>query len=333
MLNQLTINNFAIVKFLELDFCHGMTSITGETGAGKSISIDALSLCLGGRAEASMIRPGASKAEISARFSLTNTPAAVAWLTENDLDLDNECILRRIITTEGRSRGYINGNPVPLSQMKSLGQLLVHIHGQHAHQSMLRNDMQLSILDNYAGHKELLRKVKDSCQGWQFLKKELAQLKRSQTERDARKQLLEYQVKELDEFAIAQGEFEELEQEHKKLANSGSLMEESQQSLALLYDGDEANAFSLLQNAVGRLESQADTDPTLTSVCEMLQEAVIQVQESSAQLRDYCDSLEMNPERFSYLDERMGAAMQLARKHQIFPGKAISDPCPTIPGV
>ncbi|MGL5358451.1 MAG: AAA family ATPase, partial [Shewanella sp.] len=138
MLCQLSINNFAIVRFLELDFRPGMTSITGETGAGKSIAIDALGLCLGNRADASSIRPGASKTEVSARFSLTDIPLAKRWLEDNDLDLDDECILRRTISHDGRSRAYINGNPVPLIQLKLLGQLLVGIHGQHAHHAMLK---------------------------------------------------------------------------------------------------------------------------------------------------------------------------------------------------
>ncbi len=318
MLTQLTITNFAIVKFLELELASGMTSITGETGAGKSIAIDALGLCLGDRADASMVRPGAKKAEISARFSLANIPAAQRWLRDNELDNEHgDCILRRTITHEGRSRGYINSIPVPLSQLKNLGQQLVHIHGQHAHQTLLRPEVQMQLLDGYAGHKALLRKVKDSYQGWQFLNKELRHLQQQQAENEAKKQLLEYQVQELDEFALQPGEFEEIEQEHKKLANCGSLMEQCQAGIDILYENDEVNALSLLQMAASRVESEADNDPTLAEICTLLQEAIIQVEEASSQLRNYSEGLEMDPEQFSYLDTRLSQAMQLARKHQV----------------
>ncbi|MCE2593756.1 DNA repair protein RecN [Motilimonas cestriensis] len=319
MLTQLTVTNFAIVKFLELELSGGMTSITGETGAGKSIAIDALGLCLGDRADAHMVRPGAKKAEIIARFSLQHIPAARRWLQDNELENENDCILRRTVTHEGRSRGYINGIPVPLSQLKNLGQLLVHIHGQHAHQTLLRPDVQMQLLDGYAGHKALLRKVKDNYQGWQFLNKELRHLQQQQAENDARKQLLEYQVQELDEFALQPNEFSEIEQEHKKLANSGTLMEQCQAGLDILYENDEVNALSLLQMSANRVESQADNDPALSEITSILQEAIIQVEEASSQLRNYCESLEMDPEQFNYLDNRLSQAMQLARKHQVSP--------------
>ncbi|MCE0558712.1 MULTISPECIES: DNA repair protein RecN [unclassified Motilimonas] len=319
MLTQLTVTNFAIVKFLELELSGGMTSITGETGAGKSIAIDALGLCLGDRADAHMVRPGAKKAEIIARFSLQHIPAAQRWLQDNELENENDCILRRTVTHEGRSRGYINGIPVPLSQLKNLGQLLVHIHGQHAHQTLLRPDVQMQLLDGYAGHKALLRKVKDNYQGWQFLNKELRHLQQQQAENEARKQLLEYQVQELDEFALQPNEFEEIEQEHKKLANSGTLMEQCQAGLDILYENDEVNALSLLQMSANRVESQADNDPALSEITSILQEAIIQVEEASSQLRNYCESLEMDPEQFNYLDNRLSQAMQLARKHQVPP--------------
>ncbi|RJG51663.1 DNA repair protein RecN [Motilimonas pumila] len=319
MLTQLTVSNFAIVKFLELEFAHGMTSITGETGAGKSIAIDALGLCLGDRCDANMVRPGEKKAEITARFNVENIPNALKWLQENALDNDNECIIRRTITQEGRSRAYINSIPVPLSQLKNIGQLLVHIHGQHAHQTLLRSDVQLQLLDQYAGHKALLRKVKDCYQGWHFLKKELNNALALQSEHDARKQLLEYQVQELDDFALQPEEFEQIEQEHKRLANSGTLISESQASLTLLAEGDEVNAISLLQACCSKLEQQADSDESLNAITSILHEAIIQAEEASSELRHYCDSLEMDPEQFQYLDERLGMALQLARKHHVAP--------------
>ncbi|MGL4834634.1 MAG: AAA family ATPase, partial [Shewanella sp.] len=240
MLCQLSINNFAIVRFLELDFRPGMTSITGETGAGKSIAIDALGLCLGNRADASSIRPGANKTEVSARFSLTDIPLAKRWLEDNDLDLDDECILRRTISHDGRSRAYINGNPVPLVQLKLLGQLLVGIHGQHAHHAMLKSEHQLSLLDSYANHRLLLESVSASYQRCKHIEAELQQLITSQQERIARKQLVQYQVEELDEFGLKINEFEEIEQEHKRLANSTELVDNCQASLLLLTDDEDS---------------------------------------------------------------------------------------------
>ncbi len=225
MLCQLSINNFAIVRFLELDFRPGMTSITGETGAGKSIAIDALGLCLGNRADAASVRPGASKTEVSARFSLADVPLAKRWLEDNDLELEDECILRRTIGSDGRSRAYINGNPVPLTQLKALGPLLVGIHGQHAHHAMLKTEQQLYLLDSYANHKLLLDGVSSAYQRYRQIEQELRQLVLSQQERIARKQLLSYQVEELNDFALGEHEFAEIEQEHKRLANSTALIE------------------------------------------------------------------------------------------------------------
>ncbi|TEW44551.1 DNA repair protein RecN [Psychromonas algicola] len=324
MLSQLTVQHFAIVKFLELDFNQGMTTITGETGAGKSIAIDALGLCLGNRADLSMIRQGADKAEVSARFNLSDTPKALEWLRNNDLenslsDNPNECLLRRIITTEGRSRAYINSTPVPSSQLKSLGQLLVNIHGQHAHQSLLRNDTQLAIIDDYASHQPLLQKVKDTYQGCHFLKKQLQQQQLSQQEKQARKQLLEYQIVELDEFALGEDEFAEIEAEHKKLANSGALLESTQVSLNLLSDGEEVDALSLLQKSITLLETQVQHDEQLANIVESLQVAVIQIEEAGYELRQYTEKLELDPEQFQQLEERLSQALTLARKHQVQP--------------
>jgi len=324
MLSQLTVQHFAIVKFLELDFKEGMTTITGETGAGKSIAIDALGLCLGNRADLSMIRQGADKAEVSARFNLIDTPKAIEWLRNNDLenslsDNPNECLLRRIITVEGRSRAYINSTPVPSSQLKSLGQLLVNIHGQHAHQSLLRSDTQLSIIDEYASHQPLLQKVKDTYQGCHFLKKQLHQQQQSQQEKQARKQLLEYQILELDEFALGEDEFSEIESEHKRLANSGALIESTQVSLSLLADGEEVDTLNLLQKSISLLESQVQHDNKLANILDSLQVAVIQIEEASSELRQYSEQLELDPEQFQQLEARLSQALTLSRKHQVQP--------------
>ncbi|MBR9726516.1 DNA repair protein RecN [Shewanella intestini] len=319
MLCQLSINNFAIVRFLELDFKVGMTSITGETGAGKSIAIDALGLCLGNRIDANSVRPGATKAEVSARFVLDDVPLAKRWLEDNDLEMEDDCILRRTISAEGRSRAYINGNPVPVAQLKSLGQLLVGIHGQHAHHAMLKSEHQLTLLDAYANHKMLLDGVSKSYQRTKDIEHNLQQLEQAQHERLARKQLLQYQVEELNEFNLAENEFTEIEQEHKRLANGSELIERCQQTLSLLNDNDDGNVGSLLYQSISIAEGLVDVDPQLSSISDMLNQALIQVQESTSEIESYVSNIELDPQHFEYLDTRLSQAMQLARKHHVSP--------------
>ncbi|QSX32518.1 DNA repair protein RecN [Shewanella avicenniae] len=319
MLCQLSVTNYAIVRFLELDFSAGMTTITGETGAGKSIAIDALGLCLGNRADASAVRPGADKAEVSARFSLADVPLAKRWLEDNDLELDNECILRRTVTADGRSRGYINGNPVPVAQLKLLGNLLIGIHGQHAHHALLRGDQQLVLLDSYAGHNLLLEATTKAYHNLRHAEQQLAELSQSAQERQAKRQLLSYQVEELNEFALGEFEYSELENEHKRLANSTSLVENVQASLMLLSEDDEANLESMLNKVLSLAEELVSYDDKLSSVNNMLNEALIQIQESRSELQHYADNLEIDPEYFAELEARLSKVMQLSRKHHVLP--------------
>lgn len=321
MLTQLTVNNFAIVKFLELDLQPGMTCITGETGAGKSIAIDALGLCLGERAEAAMVRPGNDKTEVSARFLLEDNPQARAWLAGNELESEGECIVRRVVSAEGRSRSYVNGVPVPLTQLRSLGQLLVNVHGQHAHQLLIKPDYQLALLDGYAGHHLLLADVRHHYQHWRQLQNELNRLKAEQQQREARRQLIEYQVQELDEFALQPAEFEAIEEEHQRLANGTELMQECGFCLDLLYDNEETTIAGLLQIAVDRAEGLVNMDARLAPVLGMLNEALIGVQESHSELRGYLDKLELDPERFNELEARLSRAINLARKHHVKPAE------------
>ncbi|MFT5879554.1 MAG: DNA repair protein RecN (Recombination protein N) [Moritella sp.] len=317
MLTQLTIHNFAIVKFLELELKSGMTTVTGETGAGKSIAIDALGLALGSRADASTVRPGAKKAEISASFTIENSSQAHKWLVEHELSNDDECILRRVITAEGRSKGYINGVPVPLQQLKSLAQSLVQVHGQHAHQTLLKPEIQLAILDGYANHIKLLDNVSGSYRAWHALASEEKILLQNQQQRAARQQLLQYQVSELNEFALADGEYSQIEADHKRLANSTELVQECMSSLDILLENDNSSIASLLQTVTNRLENLLDTDPNLKSITDTLQEAVILAEEAGNELRSYTEELEINPEQFEYLDNRLGKTLELARKHQV----------------
>ncbi|WP_342607405.1 DNA repair protein RecN [Vibrio tritonius] len=319
MLAHLSVNNFAIVKSLQLELASGMTTITGETGAGKSIAIDALSLCLGGRAEASIVRQGESKTEVCATFILDNNVNATRWLEDNELLDGKDCILRRIITKEGRSRAFINGSPVPLSQLKSLGQLLINIHGQHAHQQLMKNDYQLTMLDQYAGHTELLKKTRLAYQDWRQANNQLKQLKENSQNNLAQLQLLEYQIKELNELAIAEDEFSELEQEYKRLSNSGDLAINCQKAIELIYEGEEVNALSILQSASSTLVELAELDNSLSTLPNMVSEAMIQLEEANSELRNYLDSIDVDPERMAFVEERYSRIMSLSRKHHVLP--------------
>ena len=318
MLAHLSVNNFAIVKSLQLELSKGMTTITGETGAGKSIAIDALGLCLGGRAEASMVRQGEEKTEVSAAFSLENNINATRWLEDNDLLDGSDCILRRIISKEGRSRAFINGSPVPLSQLKTLGQLLINIHGQHAHHQLMKSEYQMAMLDQYAGHSNQLKSTRNAYQSWRQSDNNLKQLKENSAANLAQKQLLEYQIKELNELSLGEDEYEELEQEHKRLSNSGELASTCQQAIELIYEGEEVNALGILQSANHSLIQLAELDEKLVELPNMLAEAIIQVEEANSELRNYLDNIDVDPARMAYVEERFSKVMSIARKHHVY---------------
>ncbi|WP_165679066.1 AAA family ATPase, partial [Metapseudomonas otitidis] len=217
MLVHLSVHNYAIVEHLDLELEGGMTVITGETGAGKSIMLDALGLTLGDRADSGAVRPGAEKADILASFDLSDIPEARAWLAERDLEIDGPCILRRVITAEGRSRAYINGTPCPQGDLKALGELLIDIHSQHEHQSLLKPDTHRRLLDEFAGASDLARQVQLAAQRWRQTRQELQRLSRNSEEQRARHQLLSYQLEELEQLALGDNELEQLEAEHKTL--------------------------------------------------------------------------------------------------------------------
>ncbi len=322
MLIHLYVKDFAIVESLDLELEPGMTTITGETGAGKSISIDALGLCLGDRAEAGMVRAKAAKAEVAATFNIKDIKHAQQWLNENELNNEespSECIIRRTISQEGRSRASINGVPVPLTQLKAIANYLVNIHGQHAHQLLLKNDYQLDLLDQYAAHQGLLDNTLNAYQYWAMLQNELKKLQQQEQQQADRLQLIEYQVSELDEFALQEDEFEQIEEEHKRLSNTSSLTSESQKCLGMLYENDEHSAYGLLQSITHNLASLNQYDDKLEPIVELLNNANIQLEEASNDLRHYLDSLEVDPSRLVDVEARLSTALDLARKHKVKP--------------
>ena len=318
MLNHITIKNLAVVDSLSLEFNSGLTVLTGETGAGKSILIDALGLVLGDRAEAAAVRFGAERADVVAEFELQDQ-AIKQWLKDNELDdeeASGDCLIRRTINAKGRSRGFINGQPVPLQTLRELGEKLVNIHGQNTHQALLKSDEQRLLLDNFAGISAIRKELNQYYQLWKKKSTEYQKLKQDTAERDAKLDLLRYQVQELDEFELQENEPDSLEEEHKRLSNANRLIGSSQAIYYQLSEND--NSISQqLSHSINELQQLAELDDDLTASLEMLNNALIQVDEASSELRHYQDALELDPERLEWLDQRISGIYDLSRKHQV----------------
>ena len=317
MLMNLQVRDFAIVDKIDIEFEPGMTVLTGETGAGKSILVDALGLVLGERGNAQLVRDGAKRAEFAAEFDVSALPAVAAWLEEQALDLDDDCLLRRVINADGRSRAFVNGNSVPLSQLKAIGELLLDIHGQHFHQSLARREIQRDLLDHFGGLLETRAQVATQYIEWKSLSDRLEELTNAEADRASRLDLLTFQLQELDTLGLESGEIEELNRERQKLQNSGRLAEGASLALNGLFDSDAGNANSLVADALKVIEPLAEIDPALEPVLEMLQGASIQVTEAADTLRRYGDALDMDPARRDWVEERLDAIQAISRKHRI----------------
>ncbi|HEY4542996.1 MAG TPA: DNA repair protein RecN [Noviherbaspirillum sp.] len=318
MLRTLSIRDFVIVDAIELEFAPGFTVFTGETGAGKSILIDALALALGGRADSSVVREGAQRTEISADFAVHSE--AVAWLIENGFEAEEGgVLLRRIIDNAGRSRAFINGSSATVTQLREIGEMLIDIHGQHAHQSLLRPDAQRGLLDAQAGLQEQARAVAQAYKSWRALAKQ-----REQFEADAKNVLLErerleWQVGELDKLAPKPGEWAEVSNEHSRLAHAASLLEGAQEALAAISESDDNPMLSRLTALNVKLGKLADIDAALKPVLETLEPARIQLQEAVYALNDYLGRVELDPERLQLAEARVEALHSAARKFRIEP--------------
>jgi len=314
MLINLSIKDYAVVDQLEVDLDAGMTCITGETGAGKSIMLDALGLCIGDRADSRAIRPSAPRTDIAACFDVSQNTRAQVWLSERDLEAAGDCILRRTITAEGRSRAYINGSPATLSDCADLGQLLVDIHSQHAHQSLLRRPVQRSLLDTYAGAETLIVEVSETAQRWRVLQEEYSRLAGQTEESDARRALLTYQIEELETLNPQPGELEALEAQHRLLANAAYIIDSSNDIAA----GCEAQ-----RDQLARLVQLANDDrmtgPATDNLRELLQSTLIQLDEAQAETARFAASVELDPDGLRAVEERLSALHDLARKHRVQP--------------
>ena len=316
MLTRLTICNLVIVRELELGFSAGMSALTGETGAGKSIMIDALGLALGDKTDNGMIRNGSDKAEVNAGFDLADCPAALHWLDEHDLADDKQCLLRRVLVRDGRSRAYINGTPSTQAMLRELGELILDIHGQHEHQSLLRGSAQRNLLDAYAGLQQQVSELGEHFQAMQQAHKQREQLQKAAADRANRLDYLAFQVVELDPLIETAANIKQLEQDHQRMAHAERLQSESSALLYTLSDGEQDIA-SLLGSLSNQLGELAALDSHLDEARELIESASIQVDEATQSLRHYADKIQIDPQRLQEIDTQLGKLHDAARKHRI----------------
>lgn len=319
MLRSLSIRDFVIVDRMELEFSSGFTVLTGETGAGKSILIDALALALGERADAIVVRGGAERADISAEFDTAGHQQIGRWLAENDLSGDEgACLMRRVIEASGRSRGFINGRPVTLAQLRDLGEYLVDIHGQHQHQSLLRPAAQRELLDAYGGLLQIAAGVRERYRVWQKRRDDRVAFESNAAAFASEREQLEWQVRELATLNLAEGEWAELTPEHARLAHAASLIEAAQVGTDALSES-ENSSLAQLNAVISRLKSLLEHDGRLREILDALEPAQIQLQDAVYSLRRYGERLELDPQRLREVERRLDAIHSTARKYRVSP--------------
>ncbi|MBX5463012.1 MAG: DNA repair protein RecN [Steroidobacteraceae bacterium] len=320
MLTHLQIRDFAIVDAVELELRPGLTVLTGETGAGKSIVVDALQLLAGGRAGAEVVRAGAERAEISGTFDLMRAPRELRrWLDEQSISADTELSIRRVIAVDGRSRAYLNGQVVPVQLLRELGNILIDIHGQHEFQSLTRSSAQRELLDDFGRHDSLVGQVEIAYRVWLGLLNRMLELEGKARDRDARLDLLRYQVRELEALQLAEGELASLNEEHSRLANRNRLAEGAQAALQSLYESEEGSAHAAVSRALQALRALAAVDAKLGEVLPLVDEAAIQIREAAHQLQHYLEKLDIDTARQDQVERRLAAIEELARKHRVNP--------------
>lgn len=317
MLTNLSVRHLAVVDDLELSFTNGMTSLTGETGAGKSILVDAMSLVLGDRADSNMIRFGEERAEIEASFDTSKNTVLQNWLVEQELDDDEHCHLRRTISKDGRSRAYINGRTVPLTQLRAVSERTIDIHGQHAHQSLVRSETQRLLLDTVAKTKPLLVDLAIAYKQWQTTKQQLADMKLQSQEHAARLELLRYQVKELEPLELTEEIVEQLLLDQQLIAHASQLNDAAESSLHQIFDQEEGAAYDIIAKVLADLEKLQNIEPKFANLVEALNSTVIQLDECSTELRHYLDNTDLDPGRLDEIETQLTVLHNIARKHHI----------------
>jgi DNA repair protein RecN (Recombination protein N) len=319
MLLHLSIRDFAIVDRLELEFRPGFTALTGETGAGKSILIDALSLALGDRAGSEQVRSGAERADVAAEFAIDSLPGIGDWLHEQALEGDaNRLLLRRVVDANGRSRAFINGHAATINQLREAGERLVDIHGQHAHQSLLRPEAQRLVLDAHAGLASLAQETGGAHREWQRLCRARLDHQTNTAARDAEREQLSWQLEELSRLALAPGEWEAIQSEHGRLAHAASLIEGVRDAIGLLSESENA-ALGALSGGLSRLRPLTDYDESLRETIAMLESGEAQLREAAYALRHYADRIDLDPKRLREVEQRLEAVHNAARKFRTRP--------------
>jgi DNA repair protein RecN (Recombination protein N) len=327
MLVSLHIRDFAIVDRIDVEFRSGMTVLTGETGAGKSILVDAVGLVLGDRGSSKLVRSGADRAEFSAAFDVSTLRNVQDWLTDNALDQDDECLLRRVINSDGRSRAFVNGKPVTMQQLKALGEMLLDIHGQHFHQSLGRRPVQRDLLDHFGGLTALREETGAAFDDWQALCERLDRLHTAAADRSSQIDLLSFQLQELQALDAGTDEFKQLQAERQRLKNSGRIADGVATALASLSEQDNANANSALADASRAISRLVDCDDSLAPVLELIESASIQVAEANDSLQRYRESIDTDPARHGWVEDRLDAFQTIARKHRVSPDELPAATC------
>ena len=323
MLTHIQIKNFAIIEALELDLQQGLTTLTGETGAGKSILLDAIGLVLGDKADSQTVRHGADKAEISLEVDIRELSQAYAWLQAQDLAESSEtCLLRRTVNIQGKSRAWINGSTVTLAQLRELGEQLVDIHGQHEHQSLMKKDAQRHLLDAFAQNEAVLQATKQAWQHWKKLHERIHYLSTQSQQYHERLDLLKFQAQELASLALQADEISQLDEELNRLANAEQLRSTAANSYQQLYEA-EPSLYSVLARTLSELEQHLKLDAKLEPAVELLSSAQIQLHEAASQLRDYAEHLELDPQRLHWVENRIADIRSMARKYRIEPNQLL----------
>ncbi len=323
MLKHLNIRNLAIIDELELDFAAGFTTLTGETGAGKSILIDAIGLVIGTRADSALVRAGQEKAEISAEFSLRDSAEAGSWLSEQEmLDADDKdlCVIRRVVYSEGRTRAFVNGNAVNAGQLRELGETLIEIFGQSESQTLLRGDVQRRLLDDFGGYANALEAVAKAARAHAEIERSIERIRNAGERDPAQLDYSRFQLRELEALNLQEGELEQLETDHKRLANAGKLIGDGGQALDLLYGGESSlyDQFSQVSNLLGSLTS---IDEGFNEALALSDSAQAQVREAADALRRVLDKLELDPDQLAQMERRLATIHELARKHRVKPAE------------
>jgi len=317
MLTHIQIRDFAIIDAVELELGPGLTVLTGETGAGKSILVDALLLSAGGRAGAEVVRHGAERAEVSATFAIGKNAPAIAWLAEQSIEHEGECVLRRVVAADGRSRAYVNGQAMPVQALRQLGETLVDVHGQMEYQSLVRRSAQRELLDQSGEHKELLAQVTDTYRTWSQIKEERDRAAASAQDREARLELLRYHVGELKALDLKDGEAAELSVERQRLSQRGRLASGAREIIQLLREAEEVSAEQAISRALTTARAVSELDPQFAPMSKLIEESLIALREGVESVERYESDLDADPQRQEWVEQRLAAMESIARKHRV----------------